>query len=124
MMSMIGPTRINMNYRNLLLLTGTLSALGLAVLAATGAATTTSTSATTRPAEKKTTPSGLTIVYTQPGEPGAKPNDIVYVLYTGKFQDGTIFDSTALQGGEPYEFVLGKQMRIIGWAEGLAEMRI
>jgi FKBP-type peptidyl-prolyl cis-trans isomerase len=100
-----------------------LSLVGVALAVVAGlAAGPATTNATTKPAEKKTTASGLTIIYTQAGDGGAKPNDVVSVLYTGKFQDGTVFDSTSLKGGEPFDFVLGKQMVIKGWDEGIEGM--
>ncbi|HRW83693.1 MAG TPA: peptidylprolyl isomerase [Methanothrix sp.] len=43
----------------------------------------------------------------------AKADDTVKVHYTGKFEDGTIFDSSA--GRDPLEFTLGKRMVIAGF---------
>ncbi|HPR67289.1 MAG TPA: peptidylprolyl isomerase [Methanothrix sp.] len=43
----------------------------------------------------------------------AKADDIVKVHYTGKFEDGTVFDSSA--GRDPLEFTLGKRMVIPGF---------
>jgi len=45
----------------------------------------------------------------------------VSVDYTGKFLDGTIFDSSKERG--PYEFVLGKGAVIAGWDQGIAMMK-
>ncbi|MDR2488012.1 MAG: peptidylprolyl isomerase [Desulfovibrio sp.] len=39
---------------------------------------------------------------------GAKKGDSVFVHYTGKLDDGTVFDSSV--NGEPLEFVLGNGM--------------
>ncbi len=72
---------------------------------------------------KRTTSSGLTIIETKPGE-GAKNGDTVSVLYAGKLQDGTEFDSSAKHGNEPIEFILGKQMVIKGWEEGILGMQV
>jgi FKBP-type peptidyl-prolyl cis-trans isomerase len=75
---------------------------------------------TTGKTEKK--PSGLEVTYVAAGSGGAKDGDTVYVIYTGKLQDGTEFDSSAKHGGDPIEFILGKGMVIKGWDEGVAGM--
>ena len=69
-------------------------------------------------------PSGLKITYVSPGTYGAKDGDTVWVLYTGKLQDGTVFDASERHGGEPIEFMLGKGMVIKGWDEGLQGMQV
>ena len=71
----------------------------------------------------ETKPNGLKITYVAPAE-GAKPGDNVSVLYAGKLQDGTEFDSSAKHGNEPIEFILGKGMVIKGWDEGLQGMQV
>ena len=43
----------------------------------------------------------------------AKTDDTVKVHYTGKFEDGTVFDSS--EGRDPLEFTLGKRMVIAGF---------
>ncbi len=80
--------------------------------------------AATQPIARKTLPDGLTIITTQAGDSGAKAGDSVSVLYTGKLQDGTVFDSSAKHGNEPIEFILGKGMVIKGWDEGIEGMTI
>ncbi len=69
----------------------------------------------------KTTVSGLKYMIKRKGK-GAKPEptDQVTVHYTGRFLDGTIFDSS-LQRGEPATFRLNQVME--GWTEGLQLMR-
>jgi len=89
--------------------------------------------ATTKPAataaaaaaagKTETKPNGLKITHVAPGT-GAKAGDNVSVLYAGKLQDGTEFDSSAKHGNEPIDFVLGKGMVIKGWDEGLEGMQV
>lgn len=54
----------------------------------------------------------------------AQDGDMVSVLYTGKLTNGTVFDASSLHGNKPIEFVLGANMVIKGWDEGLVGMRI
>jgi hypothetical protein len=48
---------------------------------------------------------------------------VVSVHYTGKLQDGTVFDSS-LTRGQPISFVLGSGQVIKGWDEGILGMRV
>lgn len=50
----------------------------------------------------------------------AKSGDLVAVHYTGKFTDGSVFDSS--QGGEPLRFTLGAQEVIPGFDEAVLGM--
>lgn len=68
------------------------------------------------------TSSGLYYIETQAGEgEQALLGKYVTVHYTGKFLNGTVFDSSI--GGEPFEFQLGIDRVITGWHEGIALMK-
>ena len=45
----------------------------------------------------------------------------VKVHYTGKFPDGTVFDSSVSRG-QPLEFVVGAGQVIRGWDEGITQL--
>jgi peptidylprolyl isomerase len=47
----------------------------------------------------------------------AQSGDKVQVHYTGRLQDGTVFDSS--QGREPFEFTIGKRQVIPGFEEAV-----
>ena len=80
--------------------------------------------------EKKNSPqvqktaSGLEYLIIEEGS-GPKPQkgQKVKVHYTGKLQDGTVFDSS-VKRGEPIEFTLGVGQVIKGWDEGIADMKV
>jgi len=73
--------------------------------------------------DTQTTSSGLQYIVIEEGT-GDKPEkgDTVKVHYTGKLEDGTVFDSS-LQRGVPIEFQLGVGRVIKGWDEGIADMK-
>ncbi len=52
----------------------------------------------------------------------ATPGETVTVNYTGKFQNGTVFDTSV--GKQPYSFVLGAGNVIPGWDQGLQGMKV
>ncbi len=54
----------------------------------------------------------------------AKPGDTVSVLYVGRLEDGTVFDSTAARNNEPLKFVLGTQELIPGFQIGVNGMKV
>ncbi len=57
----------------------------------------------------------------------SKEGDVLTMNYTGRLENGTVFDSNVLpQFGhvEPFEFTLGAGQVIAGWDEGLVGMKI
>ena len=72
----------------------------------------------------QTTESGLQYKVTKEGD-GPKPEkgDKVKVHYTGKLEDGTIFDSS-VQRNVPFEFTIGVGQVIPGWDEGVGDMKV
>jgi FKBP-type peptidyl-prolyl cis-trans isomerase len=69
-----------------------------------------------------TTPTGLKYIVTKTGN-GAKPaiGQLVKVHYTGKLEDGRVFDSS-IPRGEPFEFPVGMGRVVKGWDEGILMM--
>ena len=53
----------------------------------------------------------------------AAPNTIVSVLYEGRLQDGTVFDSSAAHNNQPLTFTLGAQGLIPGFQIGVNGMK-
>jgi len=57
----------------------------------------------------------------------AKTGDNVSMNYTGRLQDGTVFDSNVdpkFQHVEPFKFTLGAGQVIAGWDKGIVGMKI
>ncbi len=52
----------------------------------------------------------------------AQAGDTITVNYTGRFQDGTVFDTS--NGKAPYTFVLGAGRVIDGWDQGIPGMKV
>ncbi len=70
-----------------------------------------------------TTASGLQYVDVKVGDGAeAKAGQAVTVNYTGRFEDGKVFDSSV--GKRPFEFPLGGGRVIKGWDEGVAGMKV
>ena len=69
--------------------------------------------------------SGLIIVDNVVGEGlEAEKFDILTVHYTGKLEDGTVFDSSKNPGRDPFRFTVGMGQVIRGWDEGFVGMKI
>ena len=69
--------------------------------------------------------SGLIIVDNVVGEGlEAEKFDILTVNYTGKLEDGTVFDSSKNPGRDPFRFTVGAGQVIKGWEEGFIGMKI
>lgn len=51
------------------------------------------------------------------------PGQTVTAHYTGKLQDGTVFDSSVSRG-RPFQFVIGAGRVIKGWDVGMATMKV
>ena len=57
----------------------------------------------------------------------SKTGDVLSMNYTGRLEDGTVFDSNTdptFGHVEPFEFTLGAGQVIAGWDEGLVGMKI
>lgn len=48
----------------------------------------------------------------------------VRIHYTGKFDDGEVFDSSLSDGREPLEFVIGEGQMITGFETGVVGMQV
>ena len=53
-----------------------------------------------------------------------KVGDSITVKYTGTLDDGTVFDSTDKQGGQPATFTLAQGQLIDGWVQGIPGMKV
>jgi len=54
----------------------------------------------------------------------ANSGDSVSVLYTGKLDNGTVFDASSLHGNQPFTFTLGQGHVIQGWDLGVVGMKV
>lgn len=54
----------------------------------------------------------------------AQAGEAVSVLYTGKLDNGTIFDASVNHGNQPFTFTLGVGQVIEGWDLGVAGMKV
>jgi FKBP-type peptidyl-prolyl cis-trans isomerase len=53
----------------------------------------------------------------------AQPGKTVFVHYTGKLENGTVFDSS-ISRGKPLDFPLGAGIVIEGWELGISGMKV
>lgn len=53
-----------------------------------------------------------------------KIGDTVSVHYTGKFEDGNVFDTSLAEGREPLKTTLGQGQLIRGFENGLVDMMV
>ena len=68
---------------------------------------------------------GLIIENMEIGDgPEAQDYNKVVVNYTGKLEDGSIFDSSLNPGREPFTFTLGVGSVIKGWDIGVKGMKV
>ena len=54
----------------------------------------------------------------------AKEYNKITVNYTGKLEDGSIFDSSLKKGRDPFKFTLGVGSVIKGWDLGIKGMKV
>jgi len=68
---------------------------------------------------------GLIIENIETGQgPEAKEYNKITVNYTGKLEDGSIFDSSLKKGRDPFTFTLGVGSVIKGWDLGVKGMKV
>jgi peptidylprolyl isomerase len=58
----------------------------------------------------------------RPGMSQAKSGDTVHVHYTGKLDDGSVFDTS--EGRDPLTFELGKNMVVHGFEKAVTGMAV
>lgn len=74
--------------------------------------------------EFTTTESGLRYAITHHGDgPAPQAGQVVIAHYTGKLEDGTVFDSS-VERDTPFAFTLGQRQVIKGWDEGFALLHV
>ena len=67
---------------------------------------------------------GLMLTSACSGVTLAQVGDTVKVLYTGTFDDGEVFDSSELHGGDPLEFTIGAGQLLPGFEEAVVGMSV
>lgn len=56
--------------------------------------------------------------------PELKKGDLAYIVYTGKLENGTVFDSNDKPDANPLVVRVGEPGVIIGWIEGIPGMKV
>ena len=75
-------------------------------------------------ATNQTLENGLQIEDTQVGTgQEIKPGDFVTMHYTGRLEDGTVFDSS-VERNQPFEFQVGVGQVIQGWDQGVPGIKV
>lgn len=54
----------------------------------------------------------------------AENGSVASVLYTGTLDDGTVFDTSARHGNQPFSFTVGAGQVIRGWDLGIRGMKV
>lgn len=73
-------------------------------------------------AQVATTQPTVQIKEITPAKPTAQPGDTLFVTYTGKLENGNVFDTNV--GGRLFRFVLGTGEVIKGWDQGMVGMGV
>lgn len=98
--------------------------LSVMVLLAAGGCASDKPSATKSSPDSANHVKSLVIKDTKEGTgPGAELGDELWVVYTGKFMNGTVFDSNDKADADPFHLTLGSGDVIQGWAKGLVGMK-
>lgn len=75
--------------------------------------------------ERTTMKNGLIIEIIKEGNGiAAEKYSIVTLNYTGKLENGSVFDSSLKPGRDPFRFTLGANQVIEGWDQGILGMKI
>lgn len=75
------------------------------------------------PKSKKSKKGVEILTFSEGSGEGAKAGDMVALHYTGKLDDGTVFDSSVTRKA-PFKFQLGKGQVIEGWDIGVEGMKV
>jgi peptidylprolyl isomerase len=78
---------------------------------------------TGEPKTKKEIKGVQILTFTEGSGEGAKAGDLVSLHYTGRLDDGTVFDSSITRKA-PFKFQLGKGQVIAGWDIGIEGMKV
>lgn len=76
-----------------------------------------------KPTNEKTMELKIETTMEGTGEKVVASGDVIEVHYTGKLENGTVFDSS-VERGVPFEFKIGQGLVIQGWDQGLLGMKV